>query len=350
MSTMQSQSAADLSCSVCNQILHDNEDSIQCSGVCDISVHPKCSGLKKSEQKILQEGSGLLWFCDHCRIVGTNVSSLLMSIKSALLNCQDQLIKQSLMIETQNATIASLKSELSLVKTTLSSTRSAEDAAITSLVKTTKKTTIPSFSSFFKQDKPDTLTREVSGKPENARNHKYTRPVLRNEDADEDNTHTLLERDKSPDAISPTHDVKHINHDDPKWETVKSRRRNAVNRNNQDTKNEKPTVLYGTGKAAPKSSTILGALRRKWLYVGRIIGNEVSENDVKDYLQNIDCHDEIIIKKLTTKGHNSAFSIGVPPKIFNDVFNPDIWPDSVCLREFNVRSFLEKKRHIQNNM
>jgi hypothetical protein len=347
---MQSQSAADLSCSVCNQILHDNEDSIQCSGVCDISVHPKCSGLKKSEQKILQEGSGLLWFCDHCRIVGTNVSSLLMSIKSALLNCQDQLIKQSLMIETQNATIASLKSELSLVKTTLSSTRSAEDAAITSLVKTTKKTTIPSFSSFFKQDKPDTLTREVSGKPENVRNHKYTRPVLRNEDADEDNTHTLLERDKSPDAISPTHDVKHINHDDPKWETVKSRRRNAVNRNNQDTKNEKPTVLYGTGKAAPKSSTILGALRRKWLYVGRIIGNEVSENDVKDYLQNIDCHDEIIIKKLTTKGHNSAFSIGVPPKIFNDVFNPDIWPDSVCLREFNVRSFLEKKRHIQNNM
>jgi hypothetical protein len=91
-------------------------------------------------------------------------------------------------------------------------------------------------------------------------------------------------------------------------------RRNAVNRNNQDTKNEKPTVFYGTGKAAPKSSTILGPLRRKWLYVGRIIGNEVSENDVKDYLQNIDCHDEIIIKKLTTKGHNSAFSIGVPPK------------------------------------
>jgi hypothetical protein len=112
---------------------------VQCSGVCDISVHPKCSGVKKSEQKILQEGSGLLWFCDHCRIVGTNVSSLLMSIKSALLNCQDQLIKQSLIIETQNATIASLKSELSLVKTTLSSTRSAEDAAIPSLVKTTKK-------------------------------------------------------------------------------------------------------------------------------------------------------------------------------------------------------------------
>jgi hypothetical protein len=84
-----------------------------------------------------------------------------------------------------------------------------------------KKTTIPSFSSFFfKEDKPNTLTREVSGKPENARNHKYTRPVLRNEDADEDNTHTLLERDRSPDAISPTHDVKHINHDDPKWERV----------------------------------------------------------------------------------------------------------------------------------
>jgi hypothetical protein len=154
-----------------------------------------------------------------------------------------------------------------------------------------------------------TLTREVSGKPENVRNHKYTRPVLSNEDA-----MYILQRDKSPDAISPTHDVKHINYDDPKWEIVKSWRPNAVNRNNQDTKNEKPAVLYGTGKSAPKSSTILGALRRKWLYVGGIIDKEVSENDVKDYLQNIACHDDIIIKKLTTKGHNSAFSIGVPPK------------------------------------
>ncbi|KAJ3632273.1 hypothetical protein MTP99_009287 [Tenebrio molitor] len=148
------------------------------------------------------------------------------------------------MIRTQNATIASLKSELSVVKTTLSSTRSAEGAVITSLVETTKKSTISSFSSFFKQDKPDTLTREVSGKPENARNHKYTRPVLSNEDADEDYTHTLLERDKSPDAISPTHDVKYINHDDPKWKTVKSCRRDALNRNNQDTKNEKPSSLW----------------------------------------------------------------------------------------------------------
>jgi hypothetical protein len=114
----------------------------------------------------------------------------LKSIKSALLNCQDQLIKQSLMMETRNATIASLKSELSVVKTTLSSTRSAEDAVITSLVETTKKSTNPTFSSFFKQNKPDGLTREVSGKPENALNHKYTCPVLSNEDLDEDYTHT----------------------------------------------------------------------------------------------------------------------------------------------------------------
>jgi hypothetical protein len=68
----------------------------------------------------------------------------------------------------------------------------------------------------------------------------------------------------------------------------------CINANGRHIERKTP-VLYGTGKAAPKSSTILGALRRKWLYVGRIIGNEVSENDVKDYLQNIDCHDEIII-------------------------------------------------------
>jgi hypothetical protein len=108
-----------------------------------------------------------------------------------------RLNQRCLMIETRNATIASLKSELSVVKTTLSSTRSAEDAVITSLIETTKKSTNLTFSSFFKQDKPDGLTREVSGKPENALNHKYTCPVLSNEDLYEDYTQTLLQCDSN---------------------------------------------------------------------------------------------------------------------------------------------------------
>lgn len=46
-----------------------------------------------------------------------------------------------------------------------------------------------------------------------------------------------------------------------------------------------------------------------------------------------------VLKKLTTKGNNSAFSVGVPPNLVETVYNPDFWPENIALSVFKVNNY-----------
>ncbi|KAK9888912.1 hypothetical protein WA026_001133 [Henosepilachna vigintioctopunctata] len=88
-----------------------------------------------------------------------------------------------------------------------------------------------------------------------------------------------------------------------------------------------------------KKNKIKGAIKKRWMYLGRVSGNEVSESDILAYMDNIPNFETIDIKKLPTKGSNSAYSIGCPSEeIYNDISKPDFWPSGVVLREFNFRN------------
>ncbi|KAL3283016.1 hypothetical protein HHI36_006173, partial [Cryptolaemus montrouzieri] len=56
----------------------------------------------------------------------------------------------------------------------------------------------------------------------------------------------------------------------------------------------------------------MGAAKKKWLYVGRIAGQEVLEDDLNEYLADLQDKDKVEIKKLHTKGNNSSFREGAP--------------------------------------
>ncbi|KAL3265214.1 hypothetical protein HHI36_009428 [Cryptolaemus montrouzieri] len=90
----------------------------------------------------------------------------------------------------------------------------------------------------------------------------------------------------------------------------------------------------------PSKPTLKGAIRKKWLYVWRIVGNSVTENDIKDFLPDLEHHNTIEVKKFDSKGHNSDFSIGIPTEtLYEKVNDPNFWPSGVVLREFNFRNF-----------
>ncbi|KAL3284615.1 hypothetical protein HHI36_018769 [Cryptolaemus montrouzieri] len=59
-------------------------------------------------------------------------------------------------------------------------------------------------------------------------------------------------------------------------------------------------------------NTLLGAKKKRWLYVGRITGN-ITEANLKEYL--IDIRGQEIevpeVEKLKSKGQNYSFSVGV---------------------------------------
>lgn len=55
---------------------------------------------------------------------------------------------------------------------------------------------------------------------------------------------------------------------------------------------------------------IQGAVKRKGLYVDRIVGINVTEDDLKGFLSTTVEEDSITVKKLPTKGSNWAISVG----------------------------------------
>ncbi|KAL3284121.1 hypothetical protein HHI36_018289, partial [Cryptolaemus montrouzieri] len=57
--------------------------------------------------------------------------------------------------------------------------------------------------------------------------------------------------------------------------------------------NKNPQVVCNKDKATGKDTSIQGATRRRWLCVGRISSVEVTEDDIKKYLADIDDHDRI---------------------------------------------------------
>lgn len=327
-------------CNVCELRFENVEEYISCKGVCENRVHPKCSGLKKAELKLIQEESQLLWFCNQCRIVGTNVSSLIWSLKAAVINCQDQIIMQNATIMAQTDLINSLKSELLDVKKLL------VNEITRSNIKIPESTSSSSISNRTKSANKDTqihYSQQLAKNLEQKKRDDGKKVPRAQQNSRNEEQKKMEERKEALDSeISTKRPISFEENDklnNREWKEVSSKHNTKANRN-------KAIPKYGTGKNAPFSNKISGAIRRKWIYVGHLAGKDVSVEDIKEYLQHKENQDKFIIKKLETKGSNSAFSIGVPFDSYETIFNVDCWPDSVCLRDFNVRaSFLDKRNH-----
>lgn len=109
------------------------------------------------------------------------------------------------------------------------------------------------------------------------------------------------------------------------------------------TNRRKRSKLICTG--SKKANTIIkGVPRKRWVYVGRIEGKDTSEQDISDYLNDIEGHEDIEVKKLRTVGKNAAFSVGVPSeRLFDIICDPELWPEGVVIREFSFRNFFRQQ-------
>lgn len=111
------------------------------------------------------------------------------------------------------------------------------------------------------------------------------------------------------------------------------------------TQNKKKARKQIIATGASKDSKFSGAIRRQWIYVGGISGTEVSEQTIKEFLEEVPDSQNIEVKKLPTKGKNSAFSVGIPRDTVPTVFDKDFWPKGIILRQFNLKNlFLETKQ------
>lgn len=144
---------------------------------------------------------------------------------------------------------------------------------------------------------------------------------------------TLSQRSNSNNENSEMRVDANIN-TDSEWSTVTRKKPN--------TKKANKKICYGN-KTTDQNTTIQGAIRRRWMYVGRISGKDVTEQDISAFLKDVEGHEQIVIKKLNTIGQNSSFSIGLSEEAYKTVFNESFWPVGVIVREFTFnKTFFQK--------
>lgn len=121
---------------------------------------------------------------------------------------------------------------------------------------------------------------------------------------------------------------------DKEWTTIQYKKRNRT----------KSSVIC-TGTNRTNNTIIRGAAKRRWIYVGRIQGKDITEQQIEEYLGEINKNEKAEVKKLDTLGNNSAFSVGVyTDESYDSICKPEIWPEGVVVREFSFRNLFRKNR------
>ncbi|XP_044749360.1 uncharacterized protein LOC123310057 [Coccinella septempunctata] len=130
--------------------------------------------------------------------------------------------------------------------------------------------------------------------------------------------------------------------DGEKWKQVTYQKKKIRSSYPPRSKNE---LVCDGSKINDKQTTISGATKKKWLYVGRIAGGDVTEEEIENFLKNTDGLGNIVVKKLDTKGSNSAFSVGLPSEeVYKTVYSKEFWPAGVILREFSFKNFFPHRK------
>lgn len=105
---------------------------------------------------------------------------------------------------------------------------------------------------------------------------------------------------------------------------------------------KKPEKVICTGIKSGEA-LFQGVKKRKWIYVGKIAGKETTVEEVEKYMKQERNFEEVQVKKLDTKGENSAFTVGVTlEEDFTAICKEEFWPEGVVIREFNFRNFFRQ--------
>lgn len=84
--------------------------------------------------------------------------------------------------------------------------------------------------------------------------------------------------------------------------------------------------VNGNGFSAPE--------QKLWLYIGRCNPNTTAE-DIHEYLAKKFPGKECDISKLSTKGTNSAFRLGMDVDLQDAIYEPSIWPRGIVVKRFH---------------
>lgn len=124
------------------------------------------------------------------------------------------------------------------------------------------------------------------------------------------------------------------------WQTVVNKRRSKQS-------NTRKIICTGTKS---DESLLQGVKKRKWIYLGKVVGKTITEEDVMSYMKKTKDIKDVQVRRLQTKGENSAFTVGVlKEEDFEAICNGDFWPEGIIVGEFRFENFFRRMNRISSN-
>lgn len=324
---------------------------------------------KASEIRTLEVHPELKWLCDSCccRVVSTdpkmpNIADVLESVKSTLEVLQTQISAQSEKIDRQNQTILELKEQIDRnsqsVRKQISEgesdgagepakqvnepepriTRSKLKNVILPTnkssikPKTQIKNVIEDVSNCSQQDKGEkdkAITEEIMNEITSSKHivqGNKSSMTLNVSDSDVLYPGSSKTRDKSVYRVSGETHANTNKHVNLPGESVDSEGFTLVKK-----RKHKANIL--TGRKHDSTLPIQGVDEIFWIYVGHVKGN-VSEEVMKEFLNQNWPDIEFSCSKLNSRGNNSSFKVGIQRRLKNEILNDAMWPDGIAIKEY----------------
>lgn len=322
-------------CTVCNLILIDGDNQIQCEGFCQDWVHTKCVNISDDDfEKICDLGDTSHWFCASClpgvRDIFTKVKNPgellnLSGLVDKLVNIVKGLVSDNLEINKKLDNVISenlgLKTHVSNIETEL--TTLSSNKYFLSCQAKSKSNAVKS--ALDKEDKIDDQT--------------YSQVVKSSLDKDQRNSSEPVsnvksvspkESDSSPEPSSSPSIHKHLNpnqnvqvhqHREVSW-------RKAGGERSRKSHSHKPII----GSNVKKSSLKI-AEKQKFVFVSRFSPDTECDEIVK-YLKEESVEGAKCEKLQTRFSSYSSFKVSVSENYFDKVLKSEFWPIGLFVKEF----------------
>lgn len=314
--------AASIECVKCkNTSINQSEKIIKCNGKCNHYLHHTCSSFKPTELKIFETHSrNVKWYCDVCvsskndapmDVLCTKVEDLSTKLEEMLNIIKEQTIK----IESQGKIIANLQNKQTVRQQTIGQEKETVNAQKPQQSIVQEKEPIDS-------QRPITRskTATLDGTIESVKSYvKVVNTQVKKNDTQKQQTCTSL--------VAPADRKTNLR-------DIVIMKNSLAEKPETNAKNTQKQTVRGNRR----NTSLIAAENRKWIFISQLI-HTTSEDDIKEYLSENKI-DIINCEKLQIKSENiSAFKIGVNEKVYEKMFNPNLWPANVIVRPYRFRNF-----------
>lgn len=293
---------ADSFCVKCKTKLENQSDKIiKCYGTCGGYIHYLCSSFKPSELKFVETHKNMKWFCEQCT---ENKNGQLVSELSVKINELSK--KISLLMDIVQEQTKKIDNQATIINNLqLKQTQNVYEKEARPCTRSQK----PTLDGNANLNSTENIKIHLQNKKTEKLSHNTP-----NKNIEQSKTQQQKDIVQKPE----------INKESPQNKKMQT--------------NVSKTNTSVTIRGNKNNTSITAAENIKFVFISQL-QKTTTEEDIKDYLSQNNINIKSCYKLRIKSEEIAAFKIVVSENIYEEMFNPNLWPMNVIIRPFKSMNF-----------